>query len=165
MKEIIIHLTMTYYAEIISITPGIWYRKRSTIMMLVTSMNREELRMKMMSRVMITMMITMLTLGSRKSNNLAMILLKRKQILHIASEHQMTMVTIDFTDQQVNENNLMNEYRWVCCEYGLQGHDECCIWDIIALFFKKCVIHVYVKVKYAPALWLKRHFSWKGHIW
>lgn len=70
--------------------------------MLVTSMNREELRMKMMSRVMITMMITMLTLGSRKSNNLAMM---RKQILHIASEHQMTMVTIDFTDQQVNENN------------------------------------------------------------
>lgn len=73
--------------------------------MLVTSMNREELRMKMMSRVMITMMITMLTLGSRKSNNLAMILLKKKQILRIASEHQMTMVTIDFTDQQVNENN------------------------------------------------------------
>lgn len=73
--------------------------------MLVTSMNREELRMKMMSRVMITMMITMLTPGSRKSNNLAMILLKRKQILHITSEHQMTMVTIDFTDQQVNENN------------------------------------------------------------
>lgn len=73
--------------------------------MLVTSMNREELRMKMMSRVMITMMITMLTLGSRKSNNLAMILLKKKQILHITSEHQMTMVTIDFTDQQVNENN------------------------------------------------------------
>lgn len=70
--------------------------------MLVTSMNREELRMKMMSRVMITMMITMLTLGSRKSNNLAMM---RKQILHLASEHQMTMVTIDFTDQQVNENN------------------------------------------------------------
>lgn len=109
MKEIIIHLTMTYYAEIISITPGTWYRKRSTIMMLVTSMNREELRMKMMSRVMITMMITMLTLGSRKSNNLAMILLKKKQIRHIASEHQMTMVTIDFTDQQVNENN-QNEW-------------------------------------------------------
>lgn len=73
--------------------------------MLVTSMNREELRMKMMSRVMITMMITMLTLGSRKSNNLAMILVTKKQTLHIASEHQMTMVTIDFTDQQVNENN------------------------------------------------------------
>lgn len=73
--------------------------------MLVTSMNREELRMKMMSRVMITMMITMLTLGSRKSNNLAMILLKKKQILHIPSEHQMTMVTLYFTDQQVNENN------------------------------------------------------------
>lgn len=60
--------------------------------MLVTGMNREELMMKMMSRVMITMMITMLTLGSRKSNNLAMILLKKKQKLHIASEHQMTMV-------------------------------------------------------------------------
>lgn len=73
--------------------------------MLVTSMNREELRMKMMSRVMITMMITMLTLGSRKSNNLAMILLTKKQTLHIASEHQMTMVTLYFTDQQVNENN------------------------------------------------------------
>lgn len=73
--------------------------------MLVTSMNREELRMKMMSRVMITMMITMLTLGSRKSNNLAMIFLKKKQKLHIASEHQMTMVTLDITDQQVNENN------------------------------------------------------------
>lgn len=34
--------------------------------MLVTGMNREEIRMKMMSRVMITMMITMLTPGVEK---------------------------------------------------------------------------------------------------
>lgn len=36
--------------------------------------------MKMMSRVMITMMITMLTLGSRKSNNLAMIIIKEETV-------------------------------------------------------------------------------------